>query len=145
MRYHSFGMVLCFWLVSMTLCLEWYQENNPHFINDHELKELLDKDHSTIKIVKFFTPWCKYCRFMKDYFDGYRKSHQIDDHLKIYEFNCDASMNACTHGYRVSGFPTVLAYDKGGKELTRFSGMYPEQFVYQFITNMNKKAIALSQ
>lgn len=78
---------------------------------------------------------------MKAHFDTYKSSHEISNNLKFYEFNCaNENMRVCGSGYRISGFPTIIAYDETGKEINQISGMYPENVIMRFLDDMNNKA-----
>lgn len=57
-------MTLVFW----SSCEEWYMPNS-RLISDKEFKEKVMDDHSTYKMVKFFTPNCVYCRYLKNLID----------------------------------------------------------------------------
>jgi thiol-disulfide isomerase/thioredoxin len=54
--------------------LEWFELNSPTFLTHDTINPAI-KDPTSIKIIKFFTPWCRYCRIIKDYIDKYKKAH----------------------------------------------------------------------
>lgn len=67
--------------------LEWYEEGNPVFLTEANMEPaLLDK--SSIKVVKFFAPFCGYCRYLKNFVDEFKRNNQIHPNLKFYEMNC---------------------------------------------------------
>ena len=118
--------VLVILLHPLIFCEEWYEQNNPNFVTSSTIQEAV-KDPNSIKIVKFFTPWCKYCRVIKRYIDEYKQSHELDQGFKIYDLNCDNSPPGfCARNYYVSSFPALIIFDENGNQIYRISGLYPK-------------------
>ena len=103
--------------------LEWYEENNPHFLNGPEIASAIH-DPNSIKIIKFFSPHCGYCRFIKGYMDEYKQNNDIDEHLKFYEINCPNNIQICIREYQIRAYPSVQIFDNTGERIGRYDGMY---------------------
>lgn len=56
---------------------EWYEKNNPAFLHPDSIDSAI-KEPNNIKLVKFFTPWCRYCRVIKDYIDEFKAQQGLD-------------------------------------------------------------------
>lgn len=68
MIHHRLLLPLLLLLAQFSHCEEWYFPNS-RMISDIEYKEKIINDHSTYKLVKFFTPHCQFCRYLKDVID----------------------------------------------------------------------------
>lgn len=56
-------------MISAVSSREWYTQNNPLIVDYTNQKQLILQDKAHIKIIKYFTPWCNYCRYLKPAFD----------------------------------------------------------------------------
>lgn len=65
---HSLLLSLILLLSPLCYAEDWYFPNS-RMISDAEYKEKIINDHSTYKLVKFFTPHCQFCRYLKDVID----------------------------------------------------------------------------
>lgn len=73
----------------------------------------------------------------------YKEMEQIDDSLRIYDVNCeDRDAHMCDK-FHVGSYPTVLVFDDGGELLYRFSGIYPEEVIWEMMKTYNRMAIDL--
>jgi thiol-disulfide isomerase/thioredoxin len=52
-------------LIVISCSLEWYEEDNPVFLTDENFTQIMSVPR-TYKFVKLFTPWCHFCRVLKE-------------------------------------------------------------------------------
>jgi thiol-disulfide isomerase/thioredoxin len=67
MTFSPAHLILLLLLAFAALCEDWFMPGS-RLISDVEFKEALTST-STYKMVKFFTPNCVYCRYLKNVFD----------------------------------------------------------------------------
>lgn len=74
---------------------------------------------SFITIVKFYTPWCRYCIDTIPVFDQLVDLYKDNKNVTIAQYNCDNiqnknyidnTINKFAHGYKVDGYPTIIIF-----------------------------------
>ena len=83
-----FGWIIISFFHICTFTEEWYLQNNAIILTSDTIFGAI-KEPRTIKIIKFFAPWCRYCRILKKYIDTYKEMEEIDENLRIYDVNCE--------------------------------------------------------
>ena len=62
-------------------------------------------------IMKFFTPWCRYCRYLKDIIDNLlQKQHW---QITVYEINCDGEDHNFCGSMGVRSYPKMSVFVDG--------------------------------
>ncbi len=61
-------LILLLSLITLTNCDEWYMPDS-NLISDSEFEDKVMKDSLSFKIIKYFTPHCPYCRYLKQVID----------------------------------------------------------------------------
>ena len=59
----------CIFTITIVKAEEWYMQGSPHLISDEEFPKKIVDNKLSFKIVKYFTPWCRYCKDLKRVFD----------------------------------------------------------------------------
>lgn len=92
-------------LLSMVRCEEWFMPDS-RLISDVEFREAVKGD--SYKIIKFFTPNCVYCRYLKNVFD--KLKHEKEWSFAIYDLNCNWYPRLCQE-LKIGSFPYTAIYD----------------------------------
>ena len=90
---------------------EWFMPNS-NLISDKEFPTKIKKDTSTFKFVKFFTPHCPYCRYLKAVFDKLKPEREWA--FKVYDFNCQWYHQFCMQSVKSTSFPYTVVYNEKG-------------------------------
>jgi thiol-disulfide isomerase/thioredoxin len=92
-------------------CEEWYMPNS-NLISDQEFKGKVEEDQLSFKFIKYFTPHCPYCRYLKQVMDTLKP--QKEWCFKIYDFNCQWYPNFCKDHVRGTSFPYTAIHNHKG-------------------------------
>jgi thioredoxin-related protein len=103
-------------------CEEWF-EPDSHLISEAEHAEKI-RDPTTFKFVKYFTPNCMYCRYLKMVVDKIK--HEKEWCFTMYDFNCQWYPQFCFQTIRAGAFPHTIVYNPEGAVDEVISGFYPE-------------------
>lgn len=68
------------------------------------------------KVLKFSAPWCNPCKSLSQVI----KNAKVD--ILVEEVDIDTNTEA-KHQYRITGVPTLIAFDENDVEIKRKSGM----------------------
>jgi thioredoxin-like negative regulator of GroEL len=82
---------------------------DSHLINQEEFQQFVMNDKTTFKIVKYFSPNCGFCRYLKQVVDQLK--HEKEWCFKIYDFNCAWYPQHCMTNVRSSSFPYTAIYN----------------------------------
>lgn len=82
---------------------------DSHLINEQEFTKYVKEDRTVFKIVKYFTPHCQYCRYLKQVVD--KLKHEQEWRFQIYDLNCQWYPQLCNIEVRAGAFPYVGIYD----------------------------------
>lgn len=102
---------------------------NSNLISDKQFDDKIKKDNTCFKFVKFFTPHCPYCRYLKAAFDQLKPKKSWC--FKVYDFNCQWYPQFCTQNVRASSFPYTVVYDAKGDLVEEIHGFYPVPVISQ--------------
>ena len=84
--------------------------------------------------VKFFAPWCGYCKMMKNDWDALEHVTPKNINVTILEVENTMVEHLPPHiRGQVRGYPTIMKIDKGGREQTMFSGNRTTDDMLNFI------------
>lgn len=129
--YCSMKLQLLAVIVTFASCLEWFEEGNPVFLTDENFTAVTSKPRS-YKFIKLFTPWCRYCRVLKEVV---KELHQQLEHRKdiiFYEVNCHEQQNTCFQ-LQAFSFPMTVIYGPDGQLKDRIVGALPLQVMREFV------------
>lgn len=118
-------LALLLLLACTAFCEDWFMTNS-RLISDVELREAM-KDKSTFKMVKFFTPHCVYCRYLKNVFDELKAEQHWS--FEIYDLNCAWYPQLCNQELKIGSFPYTAIYDEEGKLDAEIRGFYPKPVI----------------
>lgn len=118
--------VLIAFIVSLSYAEEWY-EPDSHLINAEQFQELVINDKTAFKIVKYFSPHCGFCRFLKQVVD--KLKHEKEWCFKIYDFNCAVNPQHCMQNVRSASFPYTAIHNADGNLHEEIHGFYPEPVI----------------
>lgn len=108
--YILYGLVLAI-TIGDVRCEEWYEVGNPHFLDTGTVFPAI-KEADTFKVIKFFSPWCKYCRYVKSYMETFKSSNEVSSNLKFFDFNCQSNGPMfCWEHFQVRAYPAVIIFD----------------------------------
>ena len=120
--------------VLLTFSLEWFEEGNPHFLTGSDWNETI-KDSSHCKFVKFFTPWCRYCRVLKDIIDNHKQTTYANStDVRFYEINCHVSPDICMP-FKIYTVPMIMIVNRNGEIKQTGTGVYPKEWYVEVINN----------
>jgi hypothetical protein len=86
-------------------------------------------------MVKYFTPHCRYCRFLKKVFDDLKEERTWN--MKFYDFNCNWYPEFCNDVVGISSFPYVGIYGPSGELVESMHGYYPEPVVRELFEKIH--------
>lgn len=83
------------------------------------------------KFVKLFTPWCHFCRVLKEVVKELK--HQLEERkdIEFYEVNCHLNQNTCFQ-LQAFSFPMTLMYGADGQLKDRIVGALPLEHMKDF-------------
>lgn len=90
-------------------------ELTPNDFDGKTLKKYKDK----IVLVKFYAPWCGYCKRAEPSYKELAKQYKNDKRVVIAKFDCDKypefvkDFNNFANGPMIPGYPTILLYING--------------------------------
>ena len=90
---------------------DWFMPNS-NLISDKEFPRKVKEDNTSFKFIKYFTPHCPYCRYLKNVFDKLKT--QKDWCFKIYDFNCQWYHQFCMQNVKSTSFPYTAVHDQKG-------------------------------
>lgn len=134
----SLTLLSLLFLLACASCEDWFMPNS-HMISDREFKTAI-KEAGTYKVVKFFTPHCVYCRYLKNVFDKLKSENNYE--FPIYQLNCAWYPQLCNNELKIGSFPYTVVYDQKGDIDTDISGFYPQPVIKDLldqITNTMKQ------
>lgn len=132
---YQFIIIITF-LISPATSEEWYTID-ANIISDVQFDEKILLDHSTFKIVKYFTPYCVYCRYLKKTMDDLK--HARNWSFIVYDFNCQAYPQFCLVRAKATSFPYVGVYDTEGNLVDQIHGYYPTNIIEGFLERTEEK------
>ncbi|OUM50978.1 hypothetical protein BVG19_g59 [[Candida] boidinii] len=95
--------------ITLINCDGGLYSNNKYIyeLNEDNFADVINSNYTSI--VKFYAPWCKYCREFESVFK--KSSKLMSNHIQFAAVNCDESKNKqlCAN-YRVEGYPTILSF-----------------------------------
>jgi thioredoxin-related protein len=117
------GVVLLLALLA-GVCLgeEWFMPDS-RLISDEEWR-INVKEKDGFKMVKYFTPHCPYCRYLKAAVD--KLKHEKQWCFEIYDLNCQWYPQFCMQEVHSTSFPYTVIYDNQGNLNEEIHGFYPE-------------------
>lgn len=121
---------------------EWYMPDSS-LISDQEFQQKIIDDKSCFKFVKYFTPHCPYCRYLKAVFDTLK--HRKEWCFSIYELNCQWYPQFCRENVHSSSFPYTVIYDQDGKVAEEIHGFYPEPIIATIFDRIEQLCLSLKQ
>lgn len=96
-------------LITLINCDGGLYTNNKYIyeLNEDNFADVINSNYTSI--VKFYAPWCKYCREFETEFK--KSSKLMSNHIQFAAVNCDESKNKqlCAN-YRVDSYPTILSF-----------------------------------
>jgi len=90
-------------------------ELTPNNFNGKTLQIYKNK----IVLVKFYTPWCGYCKRAEPAYNELAKQYQNDSKVIIAKLDCEKypkfveEFNKFANGPSIPGYPTILLYING--------------------------------
>ena len=98
--------------------------------------QVLDASQQKLVLVDFWADWCSPCLVIAPILDKVLEEYQ--DEVIYSKLEVDEGENMKLAGrYNVRGFPTIMLF-RDGKEIDRFSGAKPAQFIEHFLeSNLN--------
>lgn len=128
----TYRIILLWCIITVLKSLEWFEEGSPTLLTITDFNFTL-KDTSHCKFVKFFTPWCRFCRILKTIIDEHRKtSFEKRTDVKFYDVNCHTSPDICIP-LEVYTVPFIILYSRNGSSSVTASGIYPKEWYISFI------------
>jgi thioredoxin-related protein len=112
---------------------------DSHLISDKEFVDLVTNDRSCFKFVKYFTPHCPYCRYLKVVFDTLK--HQKEWCFNIYELNCQWYPQFCMSNVKSTSFPYTVIYDQNGNVFEEIHGFYPENIISAIFSRIEDECL----
>tara|TARA_B000000557_G_C20778993_1_gene445576 strand:- start:982 stop:1437 length:456 start_codon:yes stop_codon:yes gene_type:complete len=112
---------------------EGFQNSVPMEITNNKQ---LSPEPKTLKIVKFYAPWCGHCKTMAPEWNKFENRHLTmikNTNIQVLSVNCDQHQEIAK-AQKVMGFPTVKAFLPNG-EVREFQG---ERNVEGFENFMNQ-------
>lgn len=88
--------------------------------SEAELEAAIQGEHNTPLLVDFYSPYCGPCRRLAPEMDQFAKKLQG----KVRFIKVDASkLSEATEKFQIQGVPTVIVFDKKGKQMYRGTGL----------------------
>ncbi len=114
-----FGLCLSFFMLSGAL----NAQQGFYLGSYNELKQVAKKAEKPY-FLYFSASWCKPCKEMeRDVFGYHEVTKYIDSHYMAYKIDGEAEYNKpIIKEYWVTAYPTIILFDKDGKELNRIDG-----------------------
>jgi thioredoxin-like negative regulator of GroEL len=84
------------------------------------------------KFVKLFTPWCRYCRVLKEVVKELKNQLVERKDIEFYEVNCHLNQNTCFQ-LQAFSFPMTVIYGADGHLKDRIVGAMPLQVMREFV------------
>jgi protein disulfide-isomerase-like protein len=112
-------------------------ELTPNDFDGKTLKKYKDK----IVLVKFYAPWCGYCKRAEPGYKELAKQYKNDKKVVIAKFDCDKypefmeNFNKFANGPKIPGYPTILLYKNGVLHKEPYQG---NREVVDYINFLNK-------
>lgn len=126
---------LCFVILLLVASgLEWFEEGSPFMLLGANFNKTLKED-THCKFVKFFTPWCRFCRVLKTIIDEHRQiTYQNRTDVRFYEVNCHQSPDICMP-LEVYSVPYIMFFDRNGEKKQTAAGVYPKEWYVEMINS----------
>lgn len=121
-------------VVGPIACEEWYMPGS-NLINDQQFADKITQDASAFKFVKYFTPHCPYCRYLKAVFDDLKGRKEWC--FKVYDFNCQWYPQFCRDHVKSSSFPYTAIHDEKGDLIEEIHGFYPEPIILKIFDRID--------
>jgi len=93
---------------------------------------VLQRSREVPVVVDFWADWCAPCKVLGPILEAVTDDY--DGAFELAKIDVDANQGVSAQ-YLVQSIPTVIAF-RDGKEVSRFSGAYPDQAVRQFIDSV---------
>lgn len=94
-------------------------------------KKVIEASNNRPILVDLWADWCSPCLVVAPILE--KAVHEFDNRILLAKIEVDDGENMKIAGhYKVRGFPTIILFQYG-KEISRFSGAKPLQFIRQFI------------
>jgi thioredoxin-related protein len=110
-KHNSHIIIVLFTIITFSLAEEWFMPDS-NLISDSDFDRKIKEDKSTFKIVKFFSPHCVYCRYLKIAVD--KLKHERQWSFAMYDFNCGWYPQFCMQNVRAASFPYTAIYNTEG-------------------------------
>jgi len=94
-------------------------------------EKVIQASNDTPILVDLWADWCSPCNVIAPILKKAIEEFDSKIHLAKLEVDDGDNMKIAGH-YKVRGFPTIILFQYG-KEINRFSGAKPLQFIRQFI------------
>jgi len=88
-------------------------------LNDDNFYAFVQKSYDKPAIVEFYAPWCGHCKAFAPTFDKAATKFSDDAHFGAIDATSHRDIAVEHH---VKGYPTVLWFNKGGKNFRKYSG-----------------------
>lgn len=92
-----------------------------------------NKIENGLVFVKFFAPWCGYCKRLSPIWNILRQKFSNDNSVKIFKVDCNSDVNKeLCNDKNIEGFPTLILY-KDGTKISEYSGSRSLEDLTDFI------------
>lgn len=136
----TFQLLLLFTtLITLSLAEDWFMPDS-NLISDAEFKSKVVDDRLSYKFVKYFTPHCPYCRYLKAVMDALK--HKKEWCFKVYDFNCQWYPQFCMNNVKSGSFPYTAIYDEHGNTVEEIHGFYPEPIISTIFDRIEERCLA---
>lgn len=119
---------------------EWFMPDS-HLISDKQFIQFVLQDTSSYKFVKYFSPQCGYCRYLKVVMD--KLKHEKEWCFKIYDFNCMWYPQHCQQNVRSGSFPYTTIHDGEGNVVEEIHGFYPEPVIRTIFERIQQSCLQM--
>jgi thioredoxin-like negative regulator of GroEL len=96
-------------------------------------------DKNSFKIVKYFSPHCQFCRYLKQVVD--KLKHEKQWCFNIFDLNCAWYPQHCSQYVRSASFPYTAIHNADGELHEEIHGFYPEPVIRTIFDRIEQQCI----